>query len=265
MVGKVLPSEVREIMISSQRGKQMPKPSEGKLMSLLPERVKTVLARVQGRLTSSPVGARLLGYHARRENLQNYWRHPQDDWNLPQRYLNERASRQFIVEIVRRYANANWTVFEIGCNAGANLDRLFRAGFTRLGGIEINPEAVKLLSETFPELASQVEIYDAAVEEVIQTIPDDAFDIIFTMAVLEHIHRDSEWTFQEMARIARRYLITIEDEKSSGWGHFPRNYRKVFERLGLAQVESMNCRSIEGLGDRFVARVFEKRPRLVGP
>ena len=40
-------------------------------------------------------------------------------------------------------------------------------------------------------------------------------DLVFTMAVLEHIHLDSEWVFSEMARIAKKYLITIEDEKNS--------------------------------------------------
>ena len=102
----------------------------------------------------------MTSYQTQRENLQNYWRHPRDDWNLPQRYLSERASRQFIVDIVQRCAKPDWVILEIGCNAGANLDHLFRAGFTKLGGIEINTEAVTLLRETFPELASHAEIHN---------------------------------------------------------------------------------------------------------
>jgi len=243
----------------------MPTSLDRKLVDRLPERVKSFLTRIAARFMSGSVGSRVPGHHTQRENLQNYWRNPRDDWNLPERYLNDHASRQFIVDIVRRYAESDWTVLEIGCNAGANLDRIFRAGFTRLGGIEINAEAVRLLKETFPELAAHTEIHNAPVEDVIRTIPDGAFDIVFTMAVLEHIHKDSEWTFREIARIPNAYLITIEDEKSSGWGHFRRNYRRVFEKLGLEQIESMNCRGIEGLGDGFVARVFERRTKRLGP
>jgi hypothetical protein len=144
------------------------------------------------------------------------------------------------------------------------LAHLFRAGITKLGGIEINAEAVKLLRQTFPDVASHAEIYNAAVEDVIRTLPYGAFNIVFTMAVLEHIHRDSEWTFREMARVAKDYLITIEDEKSSGWGHFRRNYRKVFERFGMEQVELVDCGGVEGFGAGFFARVFAKTADRVG-
>jgi len=201
----------------------------------------------------------VLGYHGGKEDIHSYWRDPRDEWNLPGRYLSERASRRFIVDIVRRHARPDWKVLEIGCNAGANLNQLFRAGFTKLGGIEINAKAVKLFKETFPEVASHAEIYNAPVEDVIRTIPDGAFNIVFTMAVLEHIPKDSEWAFREMVRVAKDYLVTIEDERSSGWGHFRRNYRKVFERLGMEQVEFVDCGDIDGLGDGFHARVFEKK------
>lgn len=233
-------------------------------MNLLPNGVRSFLTRIHRRLVSSSVGARVLGYHGGKEDVQDYWRSPRDDWNSPQRYLSELASRQFIVDVVRRHAEPNWSILEIGCNAGANLAHLFRAGFTKLGGIEINADAVRLLKQTFPELATHAEIYNASVEEVIRTIPDGAFNIVFTMAVLEHIHKDSEWTFREMARVAKDYFITVEDEKSSGWGHFRRNYQKIFERLGFEQVELLNCRDIEGLGPGFFARVFAKKSEGAG-
>ena len=78
------------------------------------------------------------------------------------------------------------------------------------------------------------------------------------MAVPEYIHKDSEWVFAEMARITKNLLVTIEDERGSSWRHFPRNYRKVFERLGMKQTEDLNCHGVDGLSAAFYARVFEK-------
>ena len=79
------------------------------------------------------------------------------------------------------------------------------------------------------------------------------------MAVLEHIHDDSKWVFQEMARITKKYLICIEDEHGVSWRHFPRNHKEIFEVLGMKQVEQIHCQNVAGINDRnFYARVFKK-------
>jgi hypothetical protein len=79
------------------------------------------------------------------------------------------------------------------------------------------------------------------------------------MAVLEHIHRDSEWIFRKLARCTRRFLVTIEDEGSVSERHFPRDYGEVFQALGLTQIECVRDLRSHGLSHSFVARVFEKR------
>ncbi len=224
---------------------------------------KALLSRMHRWLVSNPGVARLLNYHAERERVQEYWRSPTDSWNRPERYLDERASRQFLVQLVSKYLPDNSRILEIGCNAGANMDHLFRAGFRDLAGIEINPEAVRLLTESFPTMAASVEIYNATVEDVIRGIPSQSFDLIYTMAVLEHLHTESEWVFREMVRVTRRFILPIEDERSSGWGHFRRDYAEVFEGLGMSQVGLADCGGIEGLGERFTARVFAKDERAV--
>jgi hypothetical protein len=85
---------------------------------------------------------------------------------------------------------------------------------------------------------------------------DDEYDCVFTMAVLEHLPYESDGVFREIVRAARYALITIEDERSHTWKHFPRRYDRVFERLGMRQVESLSCDAVDGLGSPFVARVF---------
>ena len=130
---------------------------------------------------------------------------------------------------------------------------------SQIEAIEISENAVALFRERFPEVASQVKIHVSPVEEIVRTFADNSFDVVFTMAVLEHIPTDSAWVFDELARIAKTTLITIEDEKGISWRHFPRNYREIFEPCGLVQVHEIQCEdALHGLGNQFFARVFKK-------
>lgn len=190
--------------------------------------------------------------------LHKYWRKPSDGSNLPQDYLEVGTQRsQFLLELIIKYGKPNSSILEIGCNVGRNLNCLYINGFRELHGIEINEEAIQLLKQTYPQMASLIKIYNAPVEDVIGKLQEGQFDIIFTMAVLEHIHTSSEWIFSYIVRTTNNYLITIEDERGVSWRHFPRDYKKVFEPLGMKQIEVINC-GTAGLSSDFFARVFKK-------
>ena len=107
-------------------------------------------------------------------------------------------------------------------------------------------------------MARYTKIYNVPVEEIIREFRDCEFGIVFTMAVLEYIHTDSEWIFPEMVRVTKDFLITIEDERCISWRHFPRNYKKVFESLGMKQVQEFNCGEVGILNSGFFARIFRK-------
>jgi SAM-dependent methyltransferase len=230
---------------------------------LMPERLRPVLVRIYPLFNKTRIGPWAYGRVERlltsRVDVHQYWRRPSDSSNLPQAYLEGASRSQLLIDVIERYAKPNTRILEIGCNVGRNLDYLFKAGFVNLSGIEINEEAVRLLKQSFPEMAGQTTIYNAPLEESIVRFGDGEFDIVFTMAVLEHIHRDSSWVFPEIVRITNGYLITIEDERARSWRCFPRNYQRVFEPLGMTQVEEVRCDEVDGLGSNFYARAFSKR------
>lgn len=195
-----------------------------------------------------------------REALWEFWRHPDED-NAPETYLCDAARRQSerLVELVRRYAGPGARILEIGSNLGRNLHYLYEAGYRNLEAVEINADAVAMFRRLFPEAAGATTVHVAPVEQAIRDFPDGAFDVVFTMATLEHLHVDSAWVFAEMVRILQGTLVTVEDEWGVSWRHFPRNYKRVFEPLGLAQVWREKCnRERYGLPGDFVARVFRK-------
>jgi len=194
-----------------------------------------------------------------RDRVHAYWRDPMDGTNRPEGYLLKEGRSRLLVDLVRKHAPPDPTVLEIGCNVGRNLQFLHEAGYRRLSAIEISEKAVQLMREAYPEMSRQATVHNQPVEEVIRTFPDGAFDVVFTMAVLEHIHTASEWIFAEMMRISKRLVITIEDERSLSWKHFARDYGRVFQALGMEQVESARCDDVEGLGENFFARAFVRR------
>jgi SAM-dependent methyltransferase len=228
-----------------------------KLQGYVPNFLKPILRPLYYRLQKATMK------HKPRDELHRFWKHPWDSSkNLPIDYLHVEEWSQFLVELIKRYVEPNAKILEIGCNVGRNLNCLFNAGYTKLGGVEISEDAIDLMKQAYPEMAKQIKIWNTPIEDVIKNFEDDSFDVIFTMAVLEHIHPDSEFTFPEMVRITSKYIITIEDEKGVSWRHFPRNYKKIFESLGTKQIyefdSAIERREIEGLGSTIYARVFKK-------
>lgn len=183
----------------------------------------------------------------------------------PTDFLRGRERSLLLVDLVKAHADPGARILEIGCNVGRNLNYLFEAGFRRLEGIEINEGAVDQLRSSYPDMAKEARIHNAAVEDVIRDFSDGEFDLVFTMTVLMHIHPDSEWIFPQIARITTDRLITIENEEGLSWNHFPRDYGKAFESLGMRELEAVRCTGIEGLGSDTMARVFgkERRPNEV--
>jgi SAM-dependent methyltransferase len=192
------------------------------------------------------------------DDLRHYWSDPPDADNDPAGYLSDEALPRsaFLVGLVREVAPAPASVLEVGCNVGRNLNALLEAGYEDLTGIEINSGALDILRERKPRLAEHATLRNESIEDAARTLRDREFDVVFTVAVLEHIHSSSEWVFGELARATGRGLITMEDERTVTWKHFARNYRDAFEAVGLRQVKEVPLGPEQALDEGFVARVF---------
>ena len=124
-------------------------------------------------------------------------------------------------------------------------------------GVEINEKAIILLRENYPKLKDNRHINSGAVEDVIKNYSDEFFDCVFTMAVLMHIHPDSNWIFKEIARITKKYILTVENEEATNvWRIFPRNYKIIFENLGFKQIKEIKC---EGTLKDYTFRLFKRK------
>ena len=184
------------------------------------------------------------------EECLSHWKNP-NDHNQPIAY-NKPGTMQrsrYLYGIFKKYKiPTNSRVLEIGCNCCRNLYYLQCKKYNKLYGIEINKNAIDLSKELFPELKAN--LINSSIEDYILKIQDDKFDVIFTMAVIQHIHLDSNWIFEHIARINKKWLIIIELD-------LYRDYKKMFEKLGYKQIEVRSCKLIQGL-EKYKARIFKK-------
>lgn len=190
-------------------------------------------------------------------NAVEYWRDPPPE-NAPENYVTGRRKKtgsDFLVDLFAAHlVPREAQILELGCNAGRNLNHLHLVGYKYLHGIEINPRAYLIMRKRFPDLDAGITIGD--IHEVLPAIPLRP-DVIFTMAVLCHLHRpDATKIFGLMAKRAKKMIVTIENEKTDRGRHWARNYRDIFTGLGWGEVEMYY--PVPGHGREYVARVFRR-------
>ena len=170
-----------------------------------------------------------------------------------------------LYSILDRFVGREAAVLELGCSAGRHLAHLHERGFENLAGIEVNGEAFEGMADTYPEVAAAGTFHEGAIEDLVGEVEDGAFDAVYSVETLQHVHRDAEWTFAELARITDDLLVTVENEGDGEprrddpevnyvHGDFPlyyRDWRGVFTDLGFDEVEARE-------GDRDTIRVFRK-------
>jgi SAM-dependent methyltransferase len=156
-----------------------------------------------------------------------------------------------LADVLDYYASEDAAVLEVGCGSGRHLDHLRASGFGNLAGLDINDESFAVMAERYPDLAATGTFHVGALEELLPEFEDDAFDVVYSVETLQHVHPDDAWVFEELLRVTDDLLVTAENEGNSprrGRGEaavsyvndeFPlyhRDWKAVFTDLGAAQL-----------------------------
>jgi SAM-dependent methyltransferase len=164
--------------------------------------------------------------------LHEFWRQAEPEDNEPLAYTKP-VDRSRVLSLILADVPRNARVLEVGCNVGRNLAYLADSGYTALEGLEINPHAVSLLRETYPQL-DDTPIHLGAAEELLPELAGP-YDLVYTMAVLEHIHPSSTVVFDEICRLADT-ILAIEPARGREFlssRQYPHDFRRVFRQRGM--------------------------------
>jgi SAM-dependent methyltransferase len=169
-----------------------------------------------------------------------------------------------LATVLDYYASEDAAILEIGCSSGRHLAHLLDNGFENLTGVDVNDDAFAVMAEHYPELAERGTFQTGAIEDLLPAYEDAAFDVIYSVETLQHVHPDDEWVFDELTRVTGDLLVTAENEGNSpqrGRGEtdvsvvndefplFHRDWKQVFTDRGLAQI-------VHEPTDRDTIRVF---------
>jgi SAM-dependent methyltransferase len=156
-----------------------------------------------------------------------------------------------LVNVLDHYVHDDARIIELGCGSGRHLAHLRTNGYGNLTGIDINDESFDVMAEHYPRLAESGTFHIGALEDILTEFEDDAFDVVYSVETLQHIHPDDTWVFEEIARVAGNLLVIAENEGNSpergradtevsyvddDFPLYHRNWRQVFSELGFAQL-----------------------------
>lgn len=124
--------------------------------------------------------------------------------------LNYRSG--FLVDVFEKYVPKTATILEIGCGDGRNVKWLKAMGWKKVAGID--------------------KIHGTAIEDVKPKV----YDVVYTMSTLFLLQ--DEKIFKKIAGMAKKMIITVEGETTSGYNHvIGRDYSKVFAPFGFEQID----------------------------
>ncbi len=155
---------------------------------------------------------------------------------VPETYLRSDGSTVALFSEVLPYLKKEDRILEIGCNVGRSLKYLHDLGFRNLSGIEIGVKAIELMEKTFPEVYADSQILVGDVSEIIRGLKTADYDLVFCHSVLVSIHPKFNDVFSQMARVSRKFVLTLENEGS--YTLYPRDFQRMFEQNGMKMVSS---------------------------
>ncbi|WP_135664525.1 class I SAM-dependent methyltransferase [Halorhabdus rudnickae] len=166
-------------------------------------------------------------------------------------HIGHNEVSETLASVLEYYANEDASILELGCGSGRHLAHLLDAGYTDLAGIDINDDSFEVMADEYPRLAEEGTFLSGAIEDLLPEYPENAYDVVYSVETLQHVHPDDAWVFEELTRITGDLLITAENEGNrpnrgpdaddvsyvdDEFPLFHRDWKAVFTDLGLAQL-----------------------------
>ncbi|ADD04786.1 putative S-adenosylmethionine-dependent methyltransferase [Natrialba magadii ATCC 43099] len=133
-------------------------------------------------------------------------------------YYGPNATSKALQQTLSELVDPNASVLELGCSSGRHLAHLHEHGYENLAGIDINETAFEVMAQNSPELFEAGTFYCCSIEHLVDSLPTNRFDVVYSVETIQHVHPDNDWVFDDLARIASTAVITAENEGNTSNG-----------------------------------------------
>jgi SAM-dependent methyltransferase len=142
-----------------------------------------------------------------RSSLHHEQQGPEDIHSFKNFMPGDQNNEKFFTQVIERIGlDANF--LDIGCSNGSRLEYLFRRGFRKNGGLEINSAALDYFERERPIIFSDSQIQAGDICNSIHNIDDGYYDVVYSASVLSTIYDDKIVT--AVAKRARKYILINE-------------------------------------------------------
>ena len=169
----------------------------------------------------------------KRNPVKDYWksmRANQKNHSL-EKYIKDTPKEEIFLEYVLNNINTDKTIFEFGCNAGRCMRYLYRNGYRKLCGFDINAQAIRLLFENNKEMAKHGLFVSGELDEVENIFKE--FDVAIVKGVLFNISPE------EIDHVIR-YLCkadTVIIFEGIDNGNFIHDYHSLFKKMASVVLD----------------------------
>ena len=119
---------------------------------------------------------------------ENYWRTFRERDVLP--YLPHVERSEWAERLFRDYVAKDAPLTEIGCGSGRNLAYLHSQGYSNLYAVEIGDIPLQIFEREFPDAYAATRLFHGRIEDALENWQFERPRLVFTMAVLMHVHPD---------------------------------------------------------------------------
>lgn len=181
----------------------------------------------------------MIGFGRNTQYWTKWWADRKIDWKVSYTDTWNHPHRTLISWVLGKFP---WvSLLEVGCGSGANIINIIKHHKGKqVGGIDVNPDAIKLAKETFEGAYLKV----GSVEDI--PMSDKSTDIILSDMTLIYIGpRRIDGALKELRRVARDRVVLCEFHVKSPWqrfkiwresGYHAHNYQKLLEKHGFYDI-----------------------------
>tara|TARA_Y100000816_G_C26039460_1_gene544353 strand:+ start:551 stop:1222 length:672 start_codon:yes stop_codon:yes gene_type:complete len=125
-----------------------------------------------------------------------------------------------LIKSIKFYSKKNDKILDMGANCGRFSNELFTSGYKFLYAVDISGPSYEHLGKIFPDLKSNLNYSVSSFEDYFEKIPDNYFDITFTMGSTIDLVHPSYNIVKEISRITKKYSILQLQKKGPPYIRF---------------------------------------------